>query len=81
MLAWDSDDRLCVTAFVLAPEPFASFKKFFQQEVALQAEAIQAGPSFAIGAGDTPGRIVSAAELANTMSPPAWKVRRTIPHD
>ena len=69
---------MCTTAFVLAPEPFDRFKKFFAQEIALQNEAIQAGPSFAVGAGDTPGRMVCAAERANLTSPPEWKVRKTI---
>ena len=78
VLAWESADRLCANAFVLVPEPFAQFKNFFKQEIALQNQAIQAGPSFAIGVGDTPCRMVSAAERANFTSPPAWKVRKTI---
>ena len=78
VLAWESSDRLCATAFVLAPEPVESFKKFFAHEIALQTEAIDAGPSFPIAIGDTPSRMVSAAEQANTTSPPMWKVRKTI---
>ena len=78
MLAWETPDRMRANAFVLAPEPVESYRQFFEQEIAVQTEAIQAGPSFTIGQGDTPGRMVSAAELANCMSPPSWKVRRTI---
>ena len=78
VLTWESSDRMCATAFVLAPEPFDSFKKFFAQEIALQNEALQAGPSFPIAQGDTPGRMVSAAEIANITSPPSWKVRKPI---
>ena len=78
VLAWETPDRMRANAFVLAPEPVESYRQFFEQEIAVQTEAIQAGPSFTIGQGDTPGRMVSAAELANCMSPPFWKVRRTI---
>ena len=78
VLAWESSDRMCATAFVQAPHPFERFKKFFEQEIALQNEAIQAGPSFAVGPGDTPGHMVNEAALANILSPPAWKVRKLI---
>ena len=69
-----------MTAFVVVPEPIESFKKFFAHEVELQKDAAQTGPSFKHGIDDTPRRIVSAAEEANLMSPPAWKVRKSFDH-
>ena len=79
VVAWDSDDCLIVHAFVLAPEPFDLFKAFFKQEITLQDAAIQEGPSFAIALGDTPCRILAAAQLADMTSPPVWKHRRLNP--
>ena len=76
VLAWESADSMCVTAFVPVPEPFGPFKKFFAREIALQQGASQAGPSFAVGPSGTPNRMLSAADIANKTSPPAWKARR-----
>jgi hypothetical protein len=76
----ESSDRLAVTSFVVVPEPIENFKKFFAHEVQLQKDVAQTGPSFKHGNDDTPRRIVSAAEEANLMSPPAWKVRKTFEH-
>jgi hypothetical protein len=76
----ESSDRLAVTSFVVVPEPIENFKKFFAHEVQLQKDVAQTGPSFKHGNDDTPRRIVSAAEEANLMSPPAWKVRKSFEH-
>ena len=64
----------------VVPEPIESFKKFFAHEFELQKDAAQTGSSFKHGIDDTPGRIVIAAEQANMMSPPVWKVRKSFDH-
>ena len=78
ILSWDARRRLDVIAFVTVPAPIDGFKMFFTQEVALHAEASASGPSFVPGLDDSPNCILSAAEAANQMSPPMWKVRKVI---
>ena len=79
VLSWQSPDRIAVTAFIVIPESdFEDFKKFFSQEIALQRNHTQAGPSISPKYDDTPCRIIAAADYVDECSSPAWKQRKLL---
>ena len=78
LLAWRSGDAMSMIAFMpVQAEQQDAFRQFFEAEMKVCREAETSGPSLSPAFGDTPLRIMSAAELANVTSPPSWKARRT----
>ena len=78
ILAWESPQRLTVIAFMPLATFVGRFQAFFSREIELQENAVRAGPCFRPEMGDTPYRIMAAADDANITTPPAWKSRKVV---